>query len=112
MQPGGKSRLAPKGPNLAKQLHEGFLGQVLRLGGIVDHAQAERVNPPLMQTVDGLKGTRITGNTSPDRFFLNSLCRWYFFGFQSCLLEAGKKPGEPVSLYKDYTKLAMSVENS
>ena len=39
MQPSGKRRLAPKGCDLAKELQEGFLGEILGFRGVSHHPQ-------------------------------------------------------------------------
>ena len=55
MQPGRKRRLATKRSNLSKQLQERFLGQILGLGRIRSHPQAQRINAPLVLVVKGLE---------------------------------------------------------
>ena len=59
VQPGRKRRLAAKGCDLAIELQERFLGQILSLGRIRGHAQAERVDAPLMLVVESLERLRV-----------------------------------------------------
>ena len=60
MQPSGKSRLTTKASNLAKELDEDFLSEVLRLRDIAGHSQTERVNPAIMPLVKLLEGRHVT----------------------------------------------------
>ena len=59
MQPGRKRRLAAKRCDLAIELQERFLRQILGLGRIRCHAQAERVHAPLVLVVERLERLRV-----------------------------------------------------
>jgi len=52
VEPRRKCRVAAKCGDLSVKLKEGFLSQVLGFGRITHHAQAQGVNPPL---VDGIE---------------------------------------------------------
>ena len=68
MQPGRKRRLAPESGNLPEELEERFLRQILCLGRISHHPQTERIDPPVMQSVEAFKSRRIALLGEPDRF--------------------------------------------
>jgi hypothetical protein len=68
VKPGGKGRLSPEGGDLAVELQERFLGQVLCVGGVSHHPQAQGVYAPAMQPVDALKSSGITLLCPSDRF--------------------------------------------
>jgi hypothetical protein len=55
MQPRRERRLTAEGSNLAEQLQECFLCQVLGFGGVRGHTKTKRVNAPLMPLIKGLK---------------------------------------------------------
>src|ERR1700752_4365259 len=68
VQPGRESRFAAEGANLAVELQEGFLRQILGFGRIRSHAQTERVDAPLVLLVEILKGLGIALLASLDGF--------------------------------------------
>jgi hypothetical protein len=45
VQPGRKSRIAAKAPDLPKNLQEDLLREVFGLGRVADHPQTERIDP-------------------------------------------------------------------
>jgi len=51
IQPGGKRRVAVKIAQAPKNGEKSFLSQILREGGITDHAQTERVHAVRVQTI-------------------------------------------------------------
>ncbi len=55
MQPSGKRRLTPEGPDLTKKLQKSFLRKVFCFRRVSHHPQAERVNAPIMQPIDAFK---------------------------------------------------------
>ena len=61
VQPRRKGGVAAKCGDLAVQLKEGLLGQILGLGDIAHHAQAQRIDTPFMQRVELRKSVVIAG---------------------------------------------------
>src|SRR5438874_13565284 len=59
MQPGGECRLAAEAADLPKELDEDFLRQILRLDDVSRHAQAERVNTPIVPLIKLLEGFHV-----------------------------------------------------
>src|SRR5258706_544315 len=59
MQPGGESRFAAETADLAKELDENFLGQVLGLSHVTRHPQAERIYAPVVALVKLLEGFHV-----------------------------------------------------
>jgi len=55
MQPRRKGRLPAERADLAVELEERLLGQILRFGRIRCHAQAERIHAALVLVVEGLE---------------------------------------------------------
>ena len=70
MQPGRERRLTAEGRNFAIKLQEGLLCQVFGFRSIPDHAQAKRIHPPLVQTVQGLEALSIAQLGAIDRLLL------------------------------------------
>ena len=60
MQPGGKCRFAPERGNLAEELQERLLRQIFGFRSIADHAQTERIDPPLVQRIERFKRSCVT----------------------------------------------------
>src|SRR5581483_10398599 len=88
VQPRGKGGLSPECRDLAIQLQESFLGEVLGFGGVAGHPQAEGINPALVEAVKSLKGLCVTalgpvnrlsfGEPRDERFLC--LCQFAFSG--------------------------------
>jgi len=70
VQPGGEGRVAAEGADLAIELQKRLLGQVFRFGHVTQHAQAQRVDPPLVQTIQALEGGSVSGLGRSDGFCL------------------------------------------
>ena len=76
MQPGRKRRLAPESGNLAEKLEERFLRQILCFGGIAHHPQTERIDPPVVQSVEAFKSRRVALLGESDGFCFRQLARF------------------------------------
>ena len=61
MQPGGESRVAAKGSDLAMELKEGLLGEIFGFGNVADHAQTQGINASLVEGVKMGKGVVVAG---------------------------------------------------
>ena len=72
VQPGRKRRFTAKGVDLAKELQESFLSQVLRFLRVTNHAKTESVDAAAVHLVDGFKRCRITLLSQADGFFERS----------------------------------------
>ncbi|SPF37872.1 hypothetical protein SBA1_190004 [Candidatus Sulfotelmatobacter kueseliae] len=59
MQPGRERRFAAEGRDLAVELQESFLCQILGLGDVRSHAQTQRVDTAFVLIVESLEGFRI-----------------------------------------------------
>ena len=59
MHPGGERRIAAESGNFPVQLQKRFLGEVLGFGGVAHHAEAEGIDPPLVQGVKLCEGVMI-----------------------------------------------------
>jgi len=66
VQPGGECGFAAERVNLAKELQEGFLREVLGFEGIADHAKAETVDPTGVLAVEVLEGGRVAALGAED----------------------------------------------
>ncbi len=75
MQPGRKRRLAAESLNLAEELQESFLGHFFRFRGVAQHAQAERIDPALVQVVEALERLAVAALGAADRLRLRHLLR-------------------------------------
>ena len=70
MQPGGERRFTAKRGDLAIKLQEGLLRQVFRFRRVADHAQAKRIHPALVQTIQGCEALGIAQLGAVNRFLL------------------------------------------
>ena len=60
MQPGREAALAPEGTQFLPGSDKGLLGQILRLGRVRAHSEAEPIDLGNMQPIELLEGCRIT----------------------------------------------------
>ena len=87
VQPSRKRGLSAEGPDLTKKLQERFLGQVFRLRGVSDHAQAQRIHAPLVRFEECCKRCFIPTLGARDKLSLRSgLRRRIFLWAQSVSL--------------------------
>src|SRR5690348_16317786 len=70
VQPSREGAFTAEGADLAEQLQEGLLGQILSLGGVAGHAQAQRVNAAFVQVVEELEGLGFALLGAPDSLSL------------------------------------------
>ena len=59
MQPGRKCRLPAKCSDLAVELQERFLGQILGLRCVRSHPQTQRIHPPFVLVIERLERFRV-----------------------------------------------------
>jgi hypothetical protein len=64
MKPGREGGLTSECGDFSKKLHKRLLREVLRLSRIIYHSQAKGIDPALMEAVKGLKGLRISIDTT------------------------------------------------
>jgi hypothetical protein len=70
VQPGGERRISAKRVDLAEDLQESFLREVLGFGVVADHAQAKGENARAVQTIEALKAGCVSALSAAqgDRF--------------------------------------------
>src|SRR6202012_5507741 len=66
MEPGGEGRLAPEGVDLAEELKEGFLREVLGFERISEHAEAETIDAARVLAIDLGEGCGVSALGTED----------------------------------------------
>src|ERR1700756_4453251 len=61
MQPGGEGGVAAKGSDFAIELEKGLLCEVLSFSDVAEHAEAKRIDTPLLQRVQHFERCGIAG---------------------------------------------------
>ena len=81
VEPCAKGRLTPKGGDFPVQLHEGFLGQILRLRSRTGHAKTERIHSLLVHEVERFERTTVPFLSQSNRLLLFRVrcCRFVLF---------------------------------
>lgn len=69
VQPGGESGIAAEGADFAKDHHESILEEILGLGGIAGHAQADGVDAGTVQLVEAFESVGTAMLSAGDGFF-------------------------------------------